>query len=58
MSGLRNCAYHLCHHLLHKLGAFFNFGSRSPQLNNVTLLGWVREIDDDLKQIRGIKYDI
>lgn len=44
--------YHFSHDLLHEFGTFFNLVSWTSKLNNVTFLGWVRKINDNLEQVK------
>lgn len=47
--GLRD-SYQICDHPLQELPTFLHLILRPPELHYVTLLGWVREIYDDLRR--------
>lgn len=44
------CPYQVCHHLLHVLGALLHLIFGTPQLDNITLVRWVWEVDDNLQE--------
>lgn len=41
--------YHLSHNLLHELCTLLHLRARATELNDVTFLCGVREVDDDLE---------
>lgn len=44
------CPYQVCHHLLHVLGALLHLIFGTSQLDNITLVRWVWEVDDNLQE--------
>lgn len=51
---MKKGSYQVCNDFLKKLGAFLHLILWASQLNNVTLLRWVREVDNHLEDNQTI----
>lgn len=47
----RTPSYQVCHHLLHVLGALLHLILGPSKLDDVALVRWIREVDDNLQGV-------